>query len=154
MATAGEFCNREVVFARPGEGLGDAAARMLEQRVGCVVVVDEDERGKRTPVGMLTDRDLVVGALAHDDRHLHSLAVRDVMTTEVVTARESEAIEDVFKRMRSFGIRRIPIVDEEGTLAGLVTFDDWVEFLSEQVQDLATLLERERKHEAERRLSS
>lgn len=154
MATAGEFCNRQVVFARPGEGLADVAARLLEHRVGCVVVVNEDKEGNRRPVGMLMDRDLVVGALTHGDRHLHSLAVRDVMTTRLVEAWENEPIEDVFRRMRSFGIRRIPVIDEKGALVGLVTFDDWVEFLSEQVHDLATLLERERKHEAERGRSS
>lgn len=154
MATAGVFCNRNVVIAKPAEGLGEVAARMLEERVGCVVVVEDGEIGHRRPVGILTDRDIVVGVLAHTDRHLHALSVRDVMTTEVVTARESEDTEHVFKRMRSFGVRRIPIVNEQGHLEGLITFDDWVEFLSEQVSDLATLLSRERKHEAERRLSS
>lgn len=154
MATAAEFCNRHVVIARPGEGLGAVAARMLEERVGCVVVVRDGAAGALEPIGILTDRDIVVGALAHSERHLHALSVRDAMTTELVTALEREPVEDVFKRMRSFGVRRIPIVTEAGALAGLISFDDWIGLLSEQISDLAALLARERKHEAERRLSS
>lgn len=65
------------------------------------MVVDDDEQGTREPIGMLTDRDMVVGVLAHTNRHLHALTVGDVITPKVVTAWESEAIEDVVKRGRS-----------------------------------------------------
>lgn len=154
MATAKEFCNPRVIVAKAGEGLSDVAKRMLDEGVGCVVVVEENERGQLAPTGMLTDRDMVVGVLARTDRHIHAVTVGDVMTADVVTAWESEAIEDVFKRMRSFGVRRIPIVNDEGGLEGLVSFDDWVDYLREQLFDLATLLEREGQRESERQEQS
>jgi CBS domain-containing protein len=148
MTTAGEFCNRRVVVAKRGETLGDAARRMLDEHVGCLVVVEEDEPGQPKPVGMLTDRDIVVGVLARTDRHLDAITVGDVMTPSPVTAEEDEPFEDVFKRLRSFGIRRIPVVNQQGGLEGLMTFDDWVEFLEEQIADLASVMVFERKHEA------
>jgi CBS domain-containing protein len=147
MASAGEFCNRRIVIAKAGESLSDAARRMLDEHVGCVVVTEEDG-GVTRPVGILTDRDIVVGVLARTDRHVHTLTVGDVMTPGPVTAQEDEPFEDVFKRMRSFGVRRIPVVNEKEGLEGLMTFDDWVEFLEEQIVDLASVMTRERKHEA------
>lgn len=150
MPTAGEFCNRRVVIARPGEPVMDAARRMRDEHVGCVVVVDEAD-GESVPVGVLTDRDLVVGALARTDRHVDTITVDDVMTRDIVTAREGDDLADTWKRMRSFGIRRIPVVDLSGALAGLITFDDLVDWLSEEVGDLAQLLAGQRKREHERR---
>jgi len=146
MPTAGEFCNRRVVIARPGEPVVDAARRMRDEHVGCVVVVDAVD-GKRVPVGMLTDRDLVVGALARTDRHVDAITVDDLMTRDVVSAQEGDDLADTWKCMRSFGIRRIPVVDASGALAGIITFDDLVDWLSEEVGDLAQLLARERDKE-------
>lgn len=145
MPTAGEFCNRRVVIARREEPIVDVAGRMRQEHVGCVVVVAESS-GVRVPVGMLTDRDLVAGALARNDRHVDALMVDDLMTADVIKAREDD-LEDTWKRMRSYGIRRLPVVDSGGALVGLVAFDDLVEWLSGQVSDLAQLLARERRRE-------
>ncbi len=149
MTTAGEFCNRRVVIARAGESVIEAARRMRDEHVGSLVVV-EDRGELRVPVGMITDRDIVTWVLARSDRHLDAVMVGDVMATEVVTATEEEPLVDVMKRMRSFGVRRIPIVDDEGGLQGLVTFDDLVEQLADETRDLAQLLGRERRREASR----
>ncbi len=150
MPTAGEFCNRRVVIAHRGEPVLDAARRMRDEHVGCVVVVDESD-GRRVPVGMLTDRDLVVGSLAQIDRRMDAVSVDELMSKDVVTAWEDDDLADTWKRMRSFGIRRLPVVDQAGALAGLITFDDLVEWLSEEVNDLAQLLVRERSHEQQQR---
>jgi CBS domain-containing protein len=151
MANVGDFCNRRVVVAKPGEGLSEVAHRMLAESVGCVVVVEDAPDGSRKPIGMLTDRDIVVGLLAHTDRHIHSSRVADVMTSHIVTAWASEPLEDAFERMREFGVRRLPVINDDGRLEGLVTFDDWVEFASEQISGLALLLQQESRNEAERR---
>jgi CBS domain-containing protein len=113
------------------------------------VVVDEQHRGDVKPIGMLTDRDIVIGVLARSDRHLSSLTVGDVMSPGIVTAKEGESVFDALKRMRAFGIRRIPVVDDDGNLQGIITFDDVLELLQEQIGELASLLERERKCEAD-----
>lgn len=146
MPTAGEFCNRRVVIALAGEPVLDAARRMRDEHVGCVVVVDEVD-GKRVPVGMLTDRDLVVGALARTARHIDAITVDELMTRDVVKAKVADDLADAWKRMRSSGVRRLPVVDASGALAGIITFDDLVDWLAEEVGGLAHVLAREREQE-------
>lgn len=147
MPTAGEFCNRRTVIAKRGEAIVDVARRMRDEHVGSVVVIDDLPDEKVVPVGMLTDRDIVVRVLAATDRHLHSFRVADVMTEELIQVWEDDDVFDVLKRMRSFGIRRVPVVDVAGTLQGIIALDDIVEFLQEQLADMTTLLSRERSHE-------
>jgi CBS domain-containing protein len=149
MPSVREFCKRRVVVARREEGLVEMAQRMRDEHVGCVVVVDE-KNGKRVPVGMLTDRDIVLGALARTNRQIDALTAADVMTTDVVTARDDEELQDVLRRMRSSGVRRFPVVEADGGLAGFIAFDDLVDWLSEALSDLALLLARERSRERER----
>jgi CBS domain-containing protein len=99
---------------------------------------------------MLTDRDIVLGALARTNRQIDALTAADVMTTDVVTARDDEELQDVLRRMRSSGVRRFPVVEADGGLAGFIAFDDLVDWLSEALSDLALLLARERSRERER----
>lgn len=149
MPTAGEFCNRRVVIARKGESLLDVARRMRDEHVGSVVVVESDGGGEPIPVGLLTDRDIVVRVLSRTDRHIHAVYVGDVMSENVVKAWEDEDLFDVLKRMRSFGIRRIPIVNRDGGVVGLIALDDVIDFLQEQLTDVETLLSRERRREVQ-----
>jgi CBS domain-containing protein len=146
--TVGEFCNRQVVIARTDESLAEAARRIRDFHVGTLIVVD-DRDGRRIPVGMLTDRDLVVSVLAGDGRDVDALVVGDVMTTELVTAREDENLLDALKKMRSFGVRRLPIVNDKGGLEGILTFDDLIDLISEELSDLTNLVAREQKRERE-----
>lgn len=147
MPTAGEFCNRRVVVARKGETITEVAQRMREQHVGSVIVVDHQPGGSPVPIGILTDRDIVVRVLANTDRHVSSFRVGDVMTEQPIKAWEDDDLADVLKRMRAFGIRRVPVVDRPGVLQGIVSLDDILEFIQEQVADMSTLLYREREHE-------
>ena len=68
----------------------------------------------------------------------------------LVTARERESLVDVLKRMRADGVRRMPVVSDEGALEGIVAFDDLLEFFSEELSDLAALVTREQRREAQR----
>jgi CBS domain-containing protein len=144
--TVGEFCNRHVVIARRDESLAEAARRMRDFHVGALVVADEQD-GRRVPVGVLTDRDLVVSVLAGGRGDAEALTVGAVMTTRPVTAREGDDVLDALKKMRSFGVRRLPIVNEGGGLEGIVTFDDVVSVLAEELSDLSDLMVREQKRE-------
>jgi CBS domain-containing protein len=146
--TVGEFCNRQVVFARRQESITEAARRMRDLHVGTLVVVD-DEDGRRLPVGLLTDRDLIVRVLAQDGAAVGATAISDVMTSKLVTAQEGDDLVDALKKMRSFGVRRLPVVNERGGLEGILAFDDLVEFVAEELSDLSSLLAREQKHERE-----
>jgi predicted transcriptional regulator len=153
MPTTGEFCSRSVAIAYRWETLRDAAERMRAKHVGCLVVIDDID-GARFPIGMLTDRDIVLGLLATKERTLDSTTVGDVMAEEIVKARESEDLPEALMRMRSFGVRRMPVVAEDGTLQGIVSFDDLVEYVSEEVGDLARLLPREQQLEREKAVHS
>lgn len=144
--TIGESCNRHVVIARRDESLAEAARRMRDLHVGALVVADEQD-GRRIPVGVLTDRDLVVSVLAGGRGDPEALTVGAVMTAQPVTAREGEDLLDALKKMRSFGVRRLPIVNEGGGLEGIVTFDDVVSVLAEELSDLSDLMVREQKRE-------
>lgn len=147
--TVGEFCNRDVVFIRRDESIGEAARLMRTYHVGGLVVIEEKE-GRRVPVGIVTDRDLVLEVIA-EEVDASKLAVGDIMSFELVTAREEDSLLDAIKHMRSRGVRRIPVVNREGALTGILTVDDLLELLAEQVNDLAGLIQRELKRERERR---
>ena len=146
--TVGEFCNRQVVFARRQENIAEAARRMRDFHVGTLVVID-DQDGPRLPVGVLTDRDLVVRVLAQDGPAAGATAIGDVMTSKLVTAQEGDDLVDALKKMRSFGVRRLPVVNERGGLEGILAFDDLVEFVADELSDLSSLLAPEQKRERE-----
>ncbi|WP_437855931.1 CBS domain-containing protein [Sorangium sp. So ce363] len=151
MVTVGEFCNRSVVTVGKTDTMLEAARRMRVHHVGCLVIATKAD-GRVTPVGIITDRDIVVGVLATAREYLDTIQVADLATEPLVTARENESLADALARMRGHGIRRMPVVDEKGALVGLVAFDDILEFLSGELADLAALVDRERRREVERRI--
>jgi CBS domain-containing protein len=132
----GLLCNRNVVHIGKDERVLEAARRMRDEHVGDLVVVEE-RAGRRVPVGVLTDRDIVVGLLAKDISHIGQLDVGDLLNRDVVTASEKEDLRDVLSRMQRQGVRRMPVVDERGSLMGIFTVDDLLGLLS---QDLATVI--------------
>lgn len=145
----GEICNREVVFARPDESVRSAALLMREHHVGSLVVVDESG-GKRIPAGILTDRDIAVGvvALGLDPE---ATLVDAVMSPEVVVEREDAGVAETVALMRQKGLRRLPVVDRAGSLVGLVSADDLLELLAEELTGLASMVAREQRRETEQR---
>jgi CBS domain-containing protein len=150
MTIAGEFCTRTVYTVGRTDTLLEAARRMREHHVGDLVVV-EPRDGRCVPVGVITDRDIVVGVLATSPERMGTLAVGDVLTEGVVTASQSERLEDVLDDMQAAGVRRMPVVDDEGGLIGIVTFDDALQFVAGELTTLATLVARARDHEEARR---
>ncbi|MFO1519269.1 MAG: CBS domain-containing protein [bacterium] len=141
-----EICNRQVAVARRNESLLEAARRMREFHVGCLVVVEE-EGEKRIPVGLLTDRDILMEVLA-EGVPLEKISVEDVMASPLATAREQDGIYETIQQMRRKGVRRIPIVDEGQSLVGILTMDDLLELLSEEMSHLSSIFSRGREFEA------
>lgn len=139
---AGDLCNREVITVDGDAKVIEAAHLMREHHVGDLVVVKEGSRGT-IPIGILTDRDIVISLIARDIEDLRGLRVRDVLADELVTADEFESVADVVKRMRAFGIRRIPVLDDHGCLAGVLAFDDVVDFVATLMDDLSALVGRQ-----------
>lgn len=127
----GELCTRYVVFAYPATTLAQAAQLMREHHVGSLVVARENDAAK-TPVGIITDRDMVVEVLASGLDYTR-LTVGDVMSRELVTAREEESALDVLARMRQRGIRRVPVVSSSGGLTGIISVDDLLAITAEEL---------------------
>jgi predicted transcriptional regulator len=147
----GDICNRNVVVAPQGETVVDAAKRMRTAHVGDLVVV-ETRNGRHVPIGIVTDRDIVMSVVAGDPEHMQFLLVSDVMSTDLVTARERDTIETGLKRMHEHGVRRLPIVDGAGTLVGILTLDDVLRYLNAQQSELVALIAREQQHERQYRI--
>ena len=135
---------RRVVTADPDEPVVCAAQRMRDEHVGDLIVV---ERGR--PVGIVTDRDLVVRVLAAE-RAPDSLAVREVMTRALATVPEDCDVFDVLARMHRTGARRMPVVDEVGALVGILALDDIVAWLARQMSVVSGLFGQQVRAERER----
>jgi CBS domain-containing protein len=119
---------------------------MRTSHVGDLVVV-EIRNERHVPIGIVTDRDIVIGAVASDPDHINYLYVRDVMSSDLVTAHEDEGIETALKKMHQHGIRRLPIVDETGALVGILTLDDVLQYLSGQQSELVALVAQGQRRE-------
>jgi CBS domain-containing protein len=142
----GEICSRDVLFARREETVKAAARLMREFHVGSVVVIDE-VNGLRQPVGIVTDRDITVAVVALGlDPDV--IQVGDVMSTALVAVQEDTGIAEAVEIMRLKGIRRLVVRDAGGSLVGIVTADDVLVLLAEEISALASMVEREHKREA------
>ena len=149
--TVGEICTRDVVAAPKYEAIVDAAKRMRVAHVGDVVII-ENREGRNIPIGIVTDRDIVISALAGEPAHITYLLVSDIMSEGLVTAVEHESIETALHRMKEHGVRRLPVVDSAGALVGILTLDDVLEYLTEQQSDLVALVAREQRRERQLRV--
>lgn len=147
--TVGTVCNREVVFATKEATVPELAQLMRKFHVGDVVVVEE-KGNKRIPVGIVTDRDLVVEVVAKGVP-MDKVTAGDIMSAELVTVYEDEGLWLTLQRMRVKAIRRLPVVSSDGALVGILTFDDVIDLLASELHELARLLAREQEHEREAR---
>jgi CBS domain-containing protein len=140
-----EICNREVVIVQRSNTIMEAAQLMRQHHVGDVVVVDE-RGGIKVPVGIVTDRDLVVEIMAPAiDQTV--VTVGDIMASELVTVKENAGLSETIEYMRAKGVRRVPVVDRNGALVGILALDDLLELLAEELLALAKLVRREQKRE-------
>ena len=143
--TIGKVCNREVVFIHAQASIPEAARLMREYHVGDLVVIKE-KTGKRVPVGIVTDRDIVLEVIA-EGVGMDDVSVGDIMSDNLVTARESDGLLETVKVMRAKGIRRLPVVNDDHELVGILSVDDLIDLFSEQIVDLARLIAREQGRE-------
>lgn len=132
-----EICKQHVVTVREFDELSTATRLMREKHVGYLVVVEPlPLDAKLKPVGVLTDRDIVVSVLAKDVDP-RSLRVRDVMTRMPVVVDEERSLAFALQEMRRIGVRRLPVTSGAGNLVGILSLDDIVDALAKQLQDVA-----------------
>ena len=133
--SAGRICVRDVDTATANETVQAVAERMLSRAVGALVVLNDE----REPIGIVTDRDLTIRVLAAGKDGAQT-RVCEVMTAGPRTVREDTPIEQALAIMRAGRFRRLPVIDKEGKLAGLLSLDDVLELLVEEFRDIGDLL--------------
>jgi CBS domain-containing protein len=137
----------DVVTIDPEASVLEAARVMRNEHVGDVIVTGPGRR----PIGILTDRDIVVSVVAKDVEHLSRLAVKDVLTPDPILAYEDEETESVLLRMRRHGVRRMPVVNREGSLIGVFAVDDLLAMLALDLASIVSVVEGQRRREQSRR---
>jgi CBS domain-containing protein len=145
----GDFCIRDVVQCTRDASALELSQLMRESHVGDVVVVDQPN-GKKIAVGIVTDRDLVIEVMAKE-RDPALIKARDLMGGELVTVGEGNDVYETAELMRDRGVRRTPVVDDQGGLVGIVTLDDLLRIIGEQLALLARVIARERSQERQSR---
>lgn len=128
-----EAMSRGVEPIAPSATVQDAAVQMAENDVGAVLVGSAEK-----VEGVLTDRDIIL-RLVVDGRNPAATSVRDVMSAGVFSCRADDSVEAAFAEMRERQIRRMPVLDEDGRLLGVVTLSDLARFIESPEQVEATL---------------
>ncbi|QDU51418.1 CBS domain-containing protein [Gimesia panareensis] len=136
--TAGRICTREVDLVDENESVQVAAERMNSRNVGTLIVLDEESH----PIGMITDRDLALRVVGKG-RDAIETTVAAVMTRFPFNVNEETSIEDALTKMRSGGFRRLPVVDQDGKLTGVLTLDDILELLCEEFTEIGKIIRKE-----------
>jgi CBS domain-containing protein len=129
--------------------LQEAAKLMRDGHVGDLVVVDPSV-SEHVPVGIITDRDIVVSCVAFGIG-LSTLTVGDTMVRNLVTVRDYEAIKQVLQTMREFGVRRAPVLNGQGVLVGIVSVEDILNLLVDEMGTIADISRRQKIFELQRR---
>lgn len=131
-------CNYNVATIERDAGVVEAAERMRAQHVGDLIVVEE-KAGGRVPIGILTDRDIVVAVLAKGASP-GSVTVGDAMSVALITVNKDNGIEHALREMRRAGVRRAPVVDEDGVLVGVLSIDDVIDHLAVQLGHIGDII--------------
>jgi CBS domain-containing protein len=145
---AGKLCKHPVIVGTRDMTIKDAAALMRAEHVGALVIVDDTESNR--PIGMLTDRDIVVGGVALN-LDPDAITVEILMTDQPITVKATDTTEQAFARMRLHGARRLPVVGTDGALLGILTMDDLIEDMGKQLANLGKTALRAGEREAKRR---
>jgi CBS domain-containing protein len=137
--TVREYCNLNVICCEPDTPVAEVAMLMRKHHVGDVVVVDNQGEGARNPIGIITDRDVLIETIALDIE-ARLFTAGDLMSSPVTTVLEEASVSEALAIMRGKRIRRLPVVTRAGTLFGMVTIDDFVNLLSAELSMIAGLM--------------
>jgi predicted transcriptional regulator len=141
------LCQRLVFTIGRCDEINRAAQLMREKHIGYLVVVETDaEGGFPRPVGVLTDRDIVIGVLA-PEVDPKAVTVGDIMTRKPIAVGEFDSVETALHTMRQFGVRRLPVVNDRGGLVGVLSADDVLKVIADDTEDLLAVIGTERRIE-------
>lgn len=131
---AGHLGPDEVVTARPDDSVEQISDQLESENVGAIVVTEDEE-----PVGIVTDRD--VALTVGEDSDVASRPVEEIMSVGPATVREDDEAMEISRTIDETNVRRLPIVDDDGNLTGIVTLDDLVATVGEQLDNVADTIE-------------
>ncbi len=136
-----KVCTKGAVTVSPSAPLSEVAHTMCSSHVGTVVVT-ASPADSPVVVGIVTDRDIVRAQL-HRTSDLSRLSTAEVMTPDPLVLNEQESIEEAINRLQARGVRRAPVVSESGRLVGLVSTDDLLSEVSDELVSLAKVVARQ-----------
>lgn len=134
----GQECSRPAATVALSATLAEAAALMRDRNVGAVIVT-QSPSDRPVAVGVITDRDIVRAQLDHA-ADLASLSVEQAMSRDPLEINAQSDIEDAIHRMRARGVRRAPVIAADGTLIGVVSIDDLIARVAEDLIGVSTVL--------------
>lgn len=137
----GKHARKDVVCISEDASLFEAAQMMKQKNVGSIVVV-KDQASDLTPTGILTDRDIVTKLLA-DDVNLKNVSVKDTLTQALLAIKEDERTKSAMELMQKHGIRRAPVVNQEGKVSGIISLDDLFILLIDKLSILADVIKKQ-----------
>ena len=140
-----EVCVLDVASCGRDAGILEAARLMRHHHTGDLIVVD-DPHGDLVPLGIVTDRDIVVEVLANELDPART-SVAQIMSTKLVIAGAAEDVSVAVERMQLHGVRRLPVVDDAGSLMGIVTLDDMLKLHAAHAAALAAIVSKEQGRE-------
>lgn len=143
----GKVCKHQVITVTPRVDLIAAAELMREKHVGFLVVAESDTTGLYgRPVGVLTDRDIVVSVVANG-ADPKQLTVADIMNQGPAVVDETESLDQALQTMRRMGVRRLPVVGPRGTLTGVLSLDDVIDVLAREIGEVSGAVQNEQRIE-------
>jgi CBS domain-containing protein len=150
--TVGEICRRKLVTVGERDDLTAAARLMRIEHIGYVIVVAPDPAlpGAVRPIGVVTDRDIIVSVVARG-ADPQSLRVGDVMTRNPLVAQETSSVSGALRQMRSIGVRRLPVVDLAEHLVGVLSLDNVLDAVAGELLEMAGSIRNEWRIEREMR---
>lgn len=144
-----DICDWNVVTLQRTATVTEGARQMRHAHVGAVVVI-EQTGNQAMPVGIITDRDIVVEVVAPGlDPEVMTLG--DIMSDNLVVANHTSGIFEAIQKMTAKGLRRLPLVDSAGALVGIVTMDDLYAVIADELGCFSRLLKKEQRNEFTRR---
>lgn len=138
-----DICTADVACISPRATVQEAADAMQRCHVGALVVIVDPQR---RPIGVVTDRDIVIKVVAKG-MNAQATSVANVMSTGVVTCGESHDVFDAIQRMKANGVRRLPVTREDGQLVGVVAADDILRAITSQLHGLGDAMLQEQMRE-------
>jgi CBS domain-containing protein len=148
----GDYCKHGVVTISPTADVVEVARTMRDEHVGFLVVIEEGDAARK-PVGVITDRDIV---LEIDAREIdpHNVTAADIMSREPLVAHEYEDLNEVLQAMRIAGFRRVPVLTEKGALTGVIAIDDVLDVVAGLLCDVCGSIRNEQRQERRLRPTS